>query len=96
MKKLLYLAVFLDAFTGLFWSMLPKGSFYILNALFLVILAYYIYKTDTKSFIHFCLFALCIGNFIDELFFNPTEIAINEFILIFSLPIIWTFKFRNK
>ena len=95
-KKLIYLAIIIDAFAGLFWQQLPKGSYYILNALLLLVLAICIFKTDKKSFIGFILLALSLSNLLDELFFEPTKICLNEFVLIISLPIIWFLKFRNK
>lgn len=92
MKYILHIALIVSIFTYLFWSQLPKGSFYVGNALFIFLLCVYIYKSITKNFVTFVLLCLSFNNLLDELFFDNTILQINEFIFIIILPIIWLFK----
>lgn len=90
MKFILYVALFVSLITYLFWSYLPKGSFYVGNSLFIMLICFYIFVTDRKSAIKFILFSLSINNLLDELFFDNTILQINEIItgiciLIFAL-----------
>ncbi len=96
MKYLLYIATPVSLITYLFWEQLPKGSFYIGNALFIFLLCSYIFVNHKQSFIKFVLFGLSLNNLIDELFFNPTELGYNELALAVSLPIIWFYKTKHN
>ena len=78
MKFLLYIATNVSLVTYLFWEQLPKGSFYIGNALFIFLLCTYLFVADSKSFIKFVLFGFALNNLIDELYFNPTKLQVNE------------------
>jgi hypothetical protein len=95
MKKILYIATVISLVTYLFWDQLPKGSFYIGNALFIFLLCVYIFLKDKKSFIGFFLFCISLNNLIDELFLNNLKLDINELILIIVFPVLWLFK-KNK
>lgn len=86
---LLYIATIISIFTYLLWSFLPKGSFYIGNALFIFLLCIYIYNLNKKSFIIFVLLCLSFNNLLDELFFDNTVFQFNELIFVIILPIIW-------
>lgn len=92
MRYILHIALIISILTYLFWNELPKGSFYIGNALFIFLLCAYIYKSITQSFITFVLLCLSLNNLIDELFFDNTIFQLNEFIFIIILPLIWLFK----
>lgn len=95
MKKILYIALIIGVFNGYFWMKMPEGTYYILNALFLMLLCTYLYLTDRKSFIKFYLISLSLSNLLDELFFDPKEITINEIVLTLILPIIWLIKYKR-
>lgn len=95
MKFLLYLALSIGIFTYMFWHNLPKGSFYIGNAIFIFLLSAYIFYSERNSFIKFIIFGLAFSNLIDELYFDPTIIGINELVLLFVLPIIWFLKLKK-
>ena len=96
MKAILYIALLIGCFTYMFWSNLPKGSFYIGNALFIFLLSTYLWFHEKKSFIVFIIFALSLSNLLDELYFNPRVLGLNELALLFILPIIWLLKFRKN
>ena len=96
MKALLYIAIIIGCFTYMFWDNLPKGSFYIGNALFIFLISTYLWVHEKKSFICFILFALSLSNLLDELYFNPRVLGLNELALIVILPIIWFMKFRSN
>lgn len=96
MKYLLHIATIISIITYLFWNVLPKGSFYIGNGLFIFLLCGYIFYYDRKSFIKFVLFSLSINNLCDELFFNPTELGKNESFLCAFIIVIGYFKYKKK
>lgn len=80
--KLLKLALGIGVFNGLFWQLLPKGSYYILNGLFLTLLCLVLFLEDRQSKIKFILVSLSISNLFDELFFDPTKLQLNEIVLL--------------
>jgi len=71
---------------------LPKGSFYIGNAIFISLICYYIYYNFKKHWIAFLLFSLSLNNLVDELLFDNTKIQLNE--LFFTLIIVY-FIYKN-
>ena len=78
MKIILYIATITSIITYLFWSYLPKGSFYIGNAIFIVLLCVYLFLNEKGSIIKFILLALSLNNLLDEIFFDNTKIELNE------------------
>ena len=88
-RYILYIALFVSVFTYLFWTFLPKGSFYIGNAIYIYLLTLFIFIQKRKSFIRFILLAFAVNNLLDELFFDNTKFQLNEIILPFLLIIIW-------
>lgn len=96
MKSILYIALAIGIFNGYFWMKMPEGTYYVLNALFLMLLCLYLFLTDKKSFIKFYLLSLGFSNLLDELVFNPKEIAINEILLTLILPILWLIKKKRN
>ncbi len=96
MKAVLYLALLIGILTYMFWEHLPKGSFYIGNALFIFLISLYLFYHERKSFIIFFIFGLSLNNLLDELYFDNTILGYNEILLILILPIIWFFKFRKN
>lgn len=95
-KYILYIALGIGIFNGYFWNYLPKDSYYKLNALFLMLLCVYLFLTDKKSFIKFYLVSLSFSNLLDELFFDPTKITLNEILLTLILPIFWLIKHKRS
>lgn len=55
-KLIMYIALILSIVTYLLWELLPKGSFYIGNALVILMLCTYLFFNDKKSFVKFCFF----------------------------------------
>lgn len=95
MKWLLYIALLISILTYQLWSFLPKGSFYIGNAIFLLLICFYIYIQEKKSFVKFVLFELSLANFINELFFDTAVLTLGEALLIVIVPLIWFIKHGN-
>ena len=88
-RYIMYIALVASVFTYLFWTFLPKGSFYIGNAIYIYLLTLFIFIQKRKSFIRFILLAFAVNNLLDELFFDNTKFQLNEIILPFLLIIIW-------
>lgn len=95
MKYILYIATIVSLVTYLFWSELPKGSFYIGNGLFILLLCLYLFLKDKNSAIKFVLLSLSLNNFLDELFFDNTEFGINEILVGFTVLIFAIIKYRH-
>ena len=77
-KPILCIATVISLITYLFWSYLPKGSFYIGNAIFILLLCVYLFLNEKGSIIKFILLALSLNNLLDEIFFDNTKIELNE------------------
>ena len=77
-KIILYIATVISLITYLFWEYLPKGGFYVGNALFIFLLCIYLFLNDKKSIIKFILLALSLNNLLDEMFFDNTKLELNE------------------
>ena len=89
MKAILYIATLVSLITYMFWKIMPKGCFYLGNAIFIFLLYLYIFLKNRKLFITFFLLGLAINNLFDELLFNPTKLEANEIATLITLPIIW-------
>lgn len=96
MKYILHIATIISIITYLFWVQLPKGSFYVGNGIFIFLLCVYIFLQERNNFIKFILFSLSLNNLLDELFFNPTQIGVNEISLLLIVPLIWYLKSRKN
>lgn len=96
MKWILYVALAVGFVNGLFWSELPKGSYYILNSFFVFLLCLFIYIKNRNSFINFVLVMLSFSTLLDELFFDNTIISVNELLIALSIPFIWVFRKKNE
>ena len=94
MKAILYIATLVSLITYMFWEIMPKGCFYLGNAIFIFLLCLYIFLKNRKLFITFFLLGLAINNLFDELLFNPTKLEANEIATLITLPIIWFIKSR--
>jgi len=42
------------------------------------------------------MFALSVNNLLDELFFDPTQIGVNEYVILIGLTIYYTFKITRN
>lgn len=92
MKVIIYIAAIIGIFGSFFIEFLPKGSYYVLTALFIALLCTHIFLSKRNSFIRFVLFGLSISNLADELFFDPTVLQLNEVLIAVSLIGIWMLK----
>jgi len=92
MNRILYIALLVSILTYNLWIYLPKGFFYIGNAIFIFILCFYIFIINNKSFITFVLMALSISNLLDELLFDPLKLNINEFLFTVFIVVFWNIK----
>lgn len=96
MEKLKGISVLVGVSTGLFWSYLPKGSYYIGISILIFLLCLFVFRQNKKSFFGFLLFSYSINNLMDELFFDNTVIGLNELALLLIIPIIWLLKYREN
>lgn len=85
MKSILYIATVVSITTYLFWEYLPKGSFYIGNALFIFLLCLYIFLTDKNSSIKYILCCLSLNNLTEEVISNNTTLEYNEILFLLFL-----------
>jgi len=95
MKSILYMALITGCFTYLFWEHFPKEFFYIGNALFIFLICTYLFCLDKSIFVKFILFSLSLSNLLDELYFNPEILGLNELALLLTLPFVWFFKYKK-
>lgn len=89
---------FISAFLAYsLYKSLWQGAFYDLTALAFVCYTYVIYRLSKGkwSLLSFVIFLTTLNSFIDELFFDPTSLCINEYIG-FVLTIIITHLFKDK
>ena len=84
-RLILYIATVISLITYLFWEYLPKGSFYMGNALFIFLLCIYLFLNDKKSIIKFILLALSLNNLLDEVFFDNTKLELNEILTVLTI-----------
>ncbi len=96
MEKLKLTIVIFMLFTGFFWSYFPKGTYYLMIAIILMLFSILAYKYNRNSFASFLLVSFSLNNLLDELFFNPLVIQLNEIIILILIPIIWYFKSRHE
>lgn len=94
-KVLLYIAIIISLLTYNLWQYFPKGFFYVGNAMFIMLLSFYLYLKEPKSFITFIIFTLSINNLLDELFFGNTETHIHEILTAMIILIIGLKKYYN-
>lgn len=95
-KKILSIVTIVSIITYLFWKpildIFKIHTFYVGNALCVFLLAVYIKRTTTPSFITFFLVCITLSNLMDELFFDNTKFGINEIIATIILPIYYYLK----
>lgn len=95
-NKLLWVATIISIATFQLWVYLPKGSFYVGNGLFYVLLAIVIFLQNKRLFVSFLLLCLTVNNLLDELFFDPTKNGINEIVFAVLIPIIYYARKNNS
>ena len=95
MKYILYIALLVSVITYSFWSFLSKGSFYIGNSLFIMLLCMYLFIQEKSSMIKFVLLSLAINNLLDELLFDNTQLGLNEILVGLSILIFAIIKRNN-
>ena len=83
------MATIISIATYLFWSYLPKSSFYIGNGLFVFFISAVIFLQNKDLFISFFLLCIATNNLADELFFDPKNFGINEVLFAIAIPIIY-------
>jgi hypothetical protein len=97
--NLLYLSIIICLITYNFWKLILEHFdfqiFYIGMALSQFILSVYIKLISKTSFASFFLFCIMTNNLLDEIFFNPEKIEINEYIATSAIVAIYFLKFKN-
>lgn len=93
-NNILKVAILVSLATYLFWDLMPKGSFFIGNAIFITLLAIYIY-INKKNFVTFVLISFAINNLYDELFGNSTELGVNEILTAIFIVIYGFIKYKR-
>lgn len=94
MKAILYIALVFSIATYSFWGKFPKGSFYIGNAIFILMLCVYLFLKDRKSFVCYVLMCYALNNLIDELRFDNTKLGLNEIVFGILTPVLWLIKHK--
>lgn len=98
-KFLLWGALITGTLTYSFWSVIRESFnipiFYVGNSLFVFLICLFLLKENKGSLIRILLFTLSLSNLIDELFFDPTQIQLNEVVVLLILPILWLLRKRT-
>lgn len=85
-SRLLWVATIISIATFQLYKHLPSGSFYIGMAVFIFLLSVIIFRQNKGLFISFFLLCISSNNLLDELFFDPEKMGINE--IVFALIVI--------
>lgn len=92
-NRLIIVAILLSVVTFLLWDYIYEffkiDIYYLGSALFIFVISLIIFLTYSRLFISFLLLCLSINNLLDELFFDPKKIQINEFFVLLSTPLVW-------
>ena len=96
MKIILYIAFIISVLTYYLWCFLPKGTYYIGNAIFIFLIILYIYLKNRKSTICFVLFFASLNNLLDELFFEPQKIGLNEYLILIVVIFLFIKNARKR
>lgn len=94
-NAIIYVAMLVGVATYNLWHFLPKGSFYIGNALFIFLLSLDVFMKERDSFVKFVLISLSINNLLDELMFDNTKLGVNELIAALIIIIIGLIRMKN-
>ena len=98
--KFILWAAFVVAFiTYTFWNVIRNAFnipvFYLGNSFFVFLLSLYLLKENRTSLVCFLIFGVALNNFLDELFFDATQIQYNEIVILLTMPVLWRLK-KNK
>lgn len=98
-KVIIATTLVISILTYSFWSFFKEAYgvkiFYSGNALTLLMMSWVISRLD-RGFFSSLLLVCCINNLIDELFFDPTKLQINEYIGFIITTIILVYKWTEK
>lgn len=92
MKSILWIGLAVCFSYGFFWRELFQNAYFKLQAISFFLLSIYVFLNDRKSFICYLWFSFSFSNLLDELFFNPLIIGLNEKLFTITVPIIWIIK----
>jgi len=96
MKSIAWAALIVSIITYSFWGYLPKGSFYLGNALLIFLLCTCLFLVNRNSFVFYLLTCYSFNNLLDELFFDPKVLSINEKTFAVAVVIIWILKTKRN
>lgn len=92
-RLLIYVTIFISIVTYLFWDIIKIKTgisiFWIGNASSVFIMALIIFLNNKKLFSSFFLLCITFNNLLDELFFEPTKIGLNEIVFAILIIIIY-------
>lgn len=95
MRFLPNIALILAIINGCFWRFFPKGSYYIINAIFVFLLACIVYyEIKVNSFLKFIIFEFALYSVIDEVFFDGAVCTLFDALILIITPFIWWLKNR--
>jgi hypothetical protein len=95
-NRLIWVATIISIATYQLWLYLPKGSYYLGMAIFIMLISIIIFVQNHKLFSSFFLLCIAFNNLLDELFFNPEYNGVNEIVIVLILPIIWYLKNKRN
>ena len=95
-RFLIWVVIALSIATYNFYPFLPKGSYYIGNAIFIFVLTLIIWRQNRNLFVSFFLLCIASSNLLDELFFNPQKLGLNEILIALILPFIYYVRKISK
>ena len=99
--KFILWAAFVVAFiTYTFWNVIRNAFnipvFYLGNSFFVFLLSLYLLKENRTSLVCFLIFGVAFNNLLDEIFFDATQIQLNEILLLILMPFIWFVKTKRN
>ena len=86
MKIILWIGMAVCLAYGFFWRDI---GFFLFNALSFFLLSLFVYLKDRNSFICYLWVCYSFNNLVDELIGTPTEINLNEKLIIVLTPVFW-------
>lgn len=89
MKSILWLGIAVCFMYGFYWRDMFENAYFLFNALSFFLLSLYISLKDRNSFICYLWACYSFNNLIDELIGTPTQVNLNEKIIIVLTPVLW-------
>lgn len=89
MKIILWVGMAVCFAYGFYWKHMIEDGFFLFNALSFFLLSLFVYLTNKKSFICYLWACYSFNNLVDELIGTPTEVNLNEKLIIVLTPVIW-------